>query len=187
MIADGYLTDVIRRLSAFGLTLLPLDFRQESTRHSEALDAITRYDKGWQQRVDLAFVLTTVMCRYLGIGSYLQWDEETRLSWLLNELVAKRPLLPKENSLAEFNFSDTVVDTLETFRVLPEVNEESLGAYIISMAKRSSDVLAVKVRNFHSSGTFSATTLIHAAVAGVECNSLSAITITTAIVGDSHP
>jgi len=42
MIADGYLTDVIRRLSAFGLTLLPLDLRQESTRHSEALDAITR-------------------------------------------------------------------------------------------------------------------------------------------------
>jgi len=85
------------------------------------------------------------MNRYLGIGSYMQWDEETRMSWLLNELVAKRPLLPKEDSLATFNFSDTVIDTLETFRMLPEVNEEALGAYIISMAKRSSDVLAVKV------------------------------------------
>lgn len=41
-IANGLLIDIIRRLSAFGLSLLPLDIRQESTRHSEALDAITR-------------------------------------------------------------------------------------------------------------------------------------------------
>eukprot|EP00606_Chrysophyceae_sp_TOSAG23-5_P000038 GSChrysophyteH2.ASY1.ANO1.572.1 assembled CDS len=42
-IADGALTDTIRRLAAFGLGMMPLDIRQESTRHSEALDAITNY------------------------------------------------------------------------------------------------------------------------------------------------
>ena len=46
-----------RRVAVFGLTLVPLDIRQESTRHTLALDAITRY---------------------LGVGAYAQWDEDTR-------------------------------------------------------------------------------------------------------------
>ena len=60
-VADGRLKDLIRQVSCFGLCLLPLDVRQESTRHAEAIDAITRY---------------------LGVGSYLQWDEQTRVAWL---------------------------------------------------------------------------------------------------------
>ena len=40
-IADGLPVDTIRRLAAFGLAMLPLDIRQESSRHSEALDVIT--------------------------------------------------------------------------------------------------------------------------------------------------
>jgi phosphoenolpyruvate carboxylase len=65
MIADGRLLDLLRRISAFDLSLLKLDIRQESTRHSEALDAITQY---------------------LGLGSYLEWDEEQRLTFLTTEL-----------------------------------------------------------------------------------------------------
>ncbi|CAN0057928.1 unnamed protein product, partial [Discosporangium mesarthrocarpum] len=71
-LARGQLLDTIRRAACFGLCLAPLDLRQESTRHTEALDAITRY---------------------LGIGSYGQWDESTKQSWLLAELQSKRPLL----------------------------------------------------------------------------------------------
>ena len=41
-VADGPLRDLIRQLKCFGLSLLPLDCRNESVRHSEALDAITR-------------------------------------------------------------------------------------------------------------------------------------------------
>jgi phosphoenolpyruvate carboxylase len=41
--ADGVLSDTIRRLAVFGLTLLQLDIRQESTRHTEALTAITTH------------------------------------------------------------------------------------------------------------------------------------------------
>jgi phosphoenolpyruvate carboxylase len=37
------------------------------------------------------------------------------------------------------------VDCLETFRMIAEMGEESLGAYVISMAKRPSDVLAVNL------------------------------------------
>lgn len=42
-VADGYLVDLIRRVATFGLTLVPLDLRQESTRHMMAVDAITQY------------------------------------------------------------------------------------------------------------------------------------------------
>jgi phosphoenolpyruvate carboxylase len=125
LLADGLLIDTIRRLTCFGVTLLPLDIRQESTVHTETLDAITRY---------------------LGLGSYAQWDEDTRMSWLNTELTAKRPLLPKQDLTSkEFHFSPAVVDCLDTFKMIAEQGEESLGAYVISMAKRPSDVLAVKL------------------------------------------
>ena len=42
-VADGFLVDVIRRIATFGMTLVPLDIRQESTKHKMAVDAITRY------------------------------------------------------------------------------------------------------------------------------------------------
>lgn len=40
VIADGRLLDLIRRLSCFGLSLVKLDLRQESDRHTEVLDAV---------------------------------------------------------------------------------------------------------------------------------------------------
>lgn len=43
LVADGHLSDIIRRVAVFGLTLVPLDIREESTRHTLALDAITRH------------------------------------------------------------------------------------------------------------------------------------------------
>ena len=57
LIADGRLTDVLRRMAAFGLTLVRLDVRQEAERHTEAVDAITRT---------------------LGLGEYRCWTEERR-------------------------------------------------------------------------------------------------------------
>jgi phosphoenolpyruvate carboxylase len=121
-IGDGLLIDIIRRLSCFGLSLLPLDIRQESTRHTEALDAITRF---------------------LGVGSYAQWDESTRRNWLQTELASKRPLLPRLRDLSSFGFSLTVVDTLKTFELAASLGSESLGAYVISQCQQASDVLAV--------------------------------------------
>ena len=121
-IADGQLINTIRRLAAFGLAMLPLDIRQESTRHSEALDAITNY---------------------LGLGSYLSWDESTRRDWLCKEIQSKRPLLPRSVNLNKLGFSPSVVDTLETFALIAKLPPGSLGAYVISQCQQASDVLAV--------------------------------------------
>lgn len=122
-IANGRLTDVIRRVAAFGSSLLPLDVRQESTRHTEALDAVTKH---------------------LGIGSYAEWSEETRIQWLCQELGNKRPLLPHGASV-DFPGSEAgaVKDTLETFLMMSRQPRGALGAYVISQAKAASDVLAV--------------------------------------------
>ena len=121
--ADGLVTDIIRKLSAFGLTLIPLDVRQESDRHQEALDAITRF---------------------LGLGSYSQWDESTKITWLSSQISSKRPLLRSGvwHDHPEI-FSATAIDTLETFQMIADQYEDSLGAYVISQATHASDVLAV--------------------------------------------
>ncbi|CAF3559583.1 unnamed protein product, partial [Rotaria sp. Silwood2] len=43
LIANGLLLDILRRLACFGVTLTKLDLRQESTRHTEALEEIISY------------------------------------------------------------------------------------------------------------------------------------------------
>ena len=42
-IANGHLLDVIRQVNCFGLNMMQLDIRQESTRHADAIDAITQF------------------------------------------------------------------------------------------------------------------------------------------------
>jgi phosphoenolpyruvate carboxylase len=122
-IADGFLTDILRNVSSFGLTLIPLDVRQESDRHEEAIDCITRY---------------------LGLGSYAQWDEQTRINWLTSQISSKRPLLrPGVWNEEPDYFPETAVDTLEIFSMIADQSSESLGAYVISQATSASDVLAV--------------------------------------------
>ena len=121
LIAEGRLTDIIRKLNVFGLTIFRLDIRQEADRHSDAIDAITQH---------------------LGIGSYLQWDEDKRQSFLLKELASNRPLITSTFPGPD-TASDEIREVLETFRMLARENRESFGAYVISMASRPSDVLAV--------------------------------------------
>ena len=121
LVADGRLLDIIRRLAVFGMSLLPLDIREESTKHTEALDAITRW---------------------LGIGSYKEWDEEARLNWLSSELANKRPLF-RTRDVENLGFNTDVVKTLRTFATASTLHPSSLGAYVISQAQTASDVLAV--------------------------------------------
>ena len=116
-LANGRLLDLRRRLAVFGLTLARLDIRQDSARHTEALDAITTA---------------------LGLGSYQEWDEDRRIEFLLREIASRRPLIPRD-----LNPSPSVADTLETFRLIADLPAESLGAYVITMTSRASDILAV--------------------------------------------
>ncbi|QIL90423.1 phosphoenolpyruvate carboxylase [Microbulbifer harenosus] len=120
-IADGQLKDTLRRLNCFGITLLKLDVRQESTRHANVIDAITRY---------------------LDLGSYASWGEKVKQKFLLAELESRRPLVNGAFYQSEF-CTDEVREVLDTCKVIAEQGPEGLGAYVISMAKTSSDVLAV--------------------------------------------
>lgn len=120
-VADGNLVDTIRRLAVFGINLVPLDIREESTLHTLALDAVTQY---------------------LGIGSYASWNEDARLNFLKTELSNRRPLF-KLNELAESGVDEKVMTTLRTFETISSFDPESLGAYVISQATSASDVLAV--------------------------------------------
>ncbi|KAK9277264.1 hypothetical protein L1049_006803 [Liquidambar formosana] len=119
VLADGRLADLIRRVATFGIVLMKLDLRQESGRHAETLDAITRY---------------------LDMGIYSEWDEERKLDFLARELKGKRPLVP-----ATIEVAPDVREVLDTFRVAAELGSDSLGAYVISMASNASDVLAVEL------------------------------------------
>jgi phosphoenolpyruvate carboxylase len=118
-IGAGRLTDLLRRVAAFGLTLARLDIRQHSARHTAALDVVTSA---------------------LGLGAYSDWDEPTRIDFLLRELGGRRPLIP-----ADLDLPPEARDTIDTFRMLARVPPGSLGAYVISMVSRASDVLAVEL------------------------------------------
>lgn len=117
IIAEGSLLDTLRRVKAFGAHLVRLDIRQESTRHSDVLSELTRY---------------------LGIGDYDQWSEQDKISFLVNELSSKRPLLPRN-----WEPSPEVQEVIDTCKVVAEQSKEALGSYVISMARTASDVLAV--------------------------------------------
>ena len=119
LVAGGRLLDLIRRAHAFGATLARIDVRQDAARHAEALAAVTSA---------------------LGLGSYLDWDEGRRCEFLRAELAGRRPLVPDD-----LEASPEVHDVLDTFRMIARIPEESLGAYVITMARAPSDVLAVQL------------------------------------------
>lgn len=116
-IANGPLTDCIRRLNCFGINLVPLDIRQDGERHVKVMDELTQY---------------------LEMGGYLEWDEAKRQSFLLEQLASKRPLFPRD-----WKVSNDSAEVLATCRVIAKEPKEALSQYIISMAQQPSDVLAV--------------------------------------------
>ena len=76
------------------------------------------------------------------MGSYAQWDEESRLNWLQNELSNRRPLF-RTADVHLMGLSAQVQDTLHTLETASTLGPGSLGAYVISQARAASDVLAV--------------------------------------------
>ena len=119
IIADGRLTDVIRRIATFGVTLVRLDVRQEADRHTEAVD-------------DFA--------RRTGAGAYAEWPEDRRVEFLLGALAGDLAVPTGGDPPGE-----AVAEVLATFRQIAAIHPESLGAYVITMAGQPSDVLAVEL------------------------------------------
>jgi len=119
VIADGPLLDCLRRAVTFGLFLVRLDVRQDSSRHTAAMTEITDY---------------------LGLGRYEDWSEDERIAFLMREQKNRRPLLP-----AYFKPSADTAEVLATCREVAAAPAASLGSYVISMAGAASDVLAVQL------------------------------------------
>ncbi|CAK9070585.1 Phosphoenolpyruvate carboxylase [Durusdinium trenchii] len=117
IMANGRLLDLIRRVRTFGLSMACLDVRQESDRHAEVMDALTSF---------------------LELGRFTQWTEQERMDFLVKEIESKRPLLPPEMQMSEI-----VREILDTYRIIADLPSESLGAYVISMTRTTSDILTV--------------------------------------------
>ena len=116
------LRDLLTQVHIFGFTLASLDIRQESTRHSDALDELSR---------DLQLPV-----------AYGAMEEEKRISWLLSELQTRRPLLPPTA-----RWSDSTAETFAVFRMLQRLQQEFgpriCSTYVISMNHTVSDLLEV--------------------------------------------
>ena len=125
VVADGHLLDVRRRLEIFGFALVPLDIRQESSRHAEAIDVLSG-------------------------GKYAPLDETARQRYLLDGIRAAEGAegqsRAEPQSLAEpqSELRSDALDVLDTFRMAAQLHRDSLGAYVITMAGAPSDVLEVE-------------------------------------------
>ncbi|QBH95067.1 phosphoenolpyruvate carboxylase [Limnobaculum zhutongyuii] len=117
IIANGQLLDTLRRIGCFGLPLVRIDIRQESTRHSDVLAELTKY---------------------LELGDYDEWTEKEKQQFLISELQSKRPLFPRD-----WQPSAETQEVLDTCKVVAKAPQGSIAAYVISMARTPSDVLAV--------------------------------------------
>ncbi|HET7696152.1 MAG TPA: phosphoenolpyruvate carboxylase [Vicinamibacterales bacterium] len=115
-LAAGRLTDVLRRVSAFGPSIVRLDIRQHAARHAAAIDAIARAR---------------------GDGPYREWPEAGRQQYLRRAIDTRMPI-PDGIGDAE------VREVLATFAAIAGIPASSLGAYIVSMTEAPSDLLAVE-------------------------------------------
>ena len=118
-VARGALLDLIRRVHAFGLTLVRLDVRQDARRHREAIAEI-------------------VEAR--GEGDFLAWPEDKRQRYLEHAINSEAPFVPEN-----FEPSPAVCEVLDTCKVIAGESKEWMGSYVISMASSPSDVLAVEL------------------------------------------
>lgn len=117
------LEKLICQVEIYGFNLALLDIRQESSRHEAAINEITDY--------------LQVLPK-----PYSAMDEAERTAWLIQELSNRRPLAP-----AELPFSDSTRETMETLRVVRQLQQEFgpeiCQTYIISMCQDVSDMLEV--------------------------------------------
>ncbi len=116
------LDTLLNQVHIFAFSLASLDIRQESNRHSDALDELTRYLNLPKAYGDMA--------------------ENERVQWLMEELQTRRPLIP-----SAVIWSPSTAETVAVFRMLHRLQEEFgsriCRTYVISMSHTVSDLLEV--------------------------------------------
>ena len=116
-IANADLLDLIRRVRCFGISLARLDIRQESSRHTKLVSDV------------LNIKLKT---------DFISLSENKKIN-LLNKLIKQ-----KKYFLDKLNIKDKEnIEVWNTFKQISEEPEQCMGAYVISMTSKASDILSV--------------------------------------------
>ena len=116
-IANSDLLDLIRRVRCFGINLARLDIRQESSRHEQLLNEILKK----KSKIN-----------------YSNLNEQKKIRLLNNLIKQKKYLLNKLNIINKEN-----KEVWDTFKQISKEPAQCLGAYVISMTSKASDILAV--------------------------------------------
>ena len=116
-IANADLLDLIRRVRCFGINLARLDIRQESDRHEKLLNEIFKK----KNKIN-----------------YSQLPEEKKIKLLNNLIKQKKSFVNKIKLRDKEN-----LEVWKTFKQISKEPEQCMGAYVISMTSKASDILSV--------------------------------------------
>ena len=116
-IANADLLDLIRRARCFGINLARLDIRQESDRHEKLLNEIFKK----KNKIN-----------------YLQLPEDKKIQLLNKSINKKKYFVNKINLRDKEN-----LEVWKTFKQISKEPEQCMGAYVISMTSKASDILSV--------------------------------------------
>src|SRR5210317_2316681 len=116
-IANSDLLDLIRRIRCFGINLAKLDIRQESSRHEKLINEVIK--KKYKTE-------------------YIKISESKKIN-LLNYLIKQ-----KKYFLDKIDIRDKEnKEVWNTFKQISKEPAQCLGAYVISMTSKASDILTV--------------------------------------------
>ena len=116
-IANADLLDLIRRVRCFGINLARLDIRQESDRHEKLLNEIFKK----KNKIN-----------------YLKLPEDKKIQLLNKSIKQKKYFVNKINLRDKEN-----LEVWKTFKQISKEPEQCMGAYVISMTSKASDILSV--------------------------------------------
>lgn len=120
-VANGRLKDMIRIAETFGFHMLALDIRQESTRHTTAVDEI--------------FKLT-------GNSDYSNLSDDAKI-----DLMAGLIESGMKPSFQDADLSEQTLETYQVFQVMKsmrdEISHDCFGSYVISMTHSASHIMEV--------------------------------------------
>ena len=116
-IGNADLLDLIRRVRCFGVNLAKLDIRQESSRHDKLLKEI------FKKKYEI---------------NYSNLKENKKINYLNNLIKQKKYFLDKLKITDKEN-----KEVWNTFKQISKEPSQCLGAYVISMTSKASDILSV--------------------------------------------
>ena len=116
-IANSDLLDLIRRVRCFGINLARLDIRQESSRHEKFISEIFKS----KNRIN-----------------YTSLSEKDKIKLLSNSIKQKKIFVDKIIIKNKEN-----KEVWKTFKEISNQPQQCMGAYVISMTSKASDILSV--------------------------------------------